>query len=322
MARSRIRTSLAALAAATVLVSVGCGVDAKDAASEKITGTENGGPGKTENTGGDIKIESGSFEGTGGAVFLNRAAVATSEVETQKMWMEMKMSSPATGDISIIAEGSIDNETGMSQITMDMSDVFSSMDSGGGMSLPPEAGIMEMITDGDDTYMKSPLLSMFGDSEKPWVRMDTDEVSDGEVTSGAPSDPTKFLEFLENTGSEIEELGNEEVRGVDTIHVRTTLDMEEIMKSAPAEDQEEMQKQLDEMGGAFTEIPLEAWVDEDGMVRRIQMDFDLADLGDEEMGEGTMLLTIEMYDFGEPVDITIPDPSEVSEMDTAMLPED
>lgn len=318
MARTRIRTSLAALAAAALLATAGCGVDQSDEATQKVAGNDT----KTENSGstdgGDITIESGTFEGTGGAVFLNEAAEATSAVDTQKIYMNMTMTGvPEVGDITIEANGEVDNTSGLSHMTMDMSSVFGAM--GDEAGLPADAGMMEVIVDGDTTYMKSSLFSMLGDDSKPWMKVPTED--QGSVTSGAPSDPSKFLEFLENTGSEIEEVGTEEVRGVETTHIRTVLDTEALLADAPEEDKAEMQAQLDELGGAFDEIPVEAWVGEDGMVRRITMTFDFAATGDAELGNTAMDITVEMYDFGEPVDISVPDPSEVSDLDaTGMAP--
>lgn len=315
MATTRIRTSLGTLAAVALLLTAGCGVDQSDNATEKVTANRTELPGS--DGGGDIKIESGSFEGTGGAVFLNKAAQATSAVDSQKIWMEMKVAGiPEIGEMSIIAEGAVDNQTGLSHMTMDMSSVFGQLE---GAGMPADAGTMEMIVDGDTTYMKSSLFSMLGDSSKPWMKMDT--ADQGSVTSGTPSDPRAFLDYLKSTGSEIEELGTEEVRGVATTHIRTVLDTEEIMANAPAEDQADMQKQLDELGGSFPQIPLEAWVGEDGMVRRISMDFDFSTIDDADLGGASMTITIEMYDFGKPVDIKIPDASQVSDFDTsAMMP--
>lgn len=316
MARTRIRTSLAALATAALLVTAGCGVDQNDEATQKVAGNDV----KTENSGstdgGDIKIESGSFEGTGGAVFLNQAAEATSAVDTQKIYMNMTMTGvPEVGDITIEANGEVDNTSGLSHMTMDMGSMFAGL--GAEAGLPEDAGLMEVIVDGDTTYTKSALFSMLGDEAKPWVKMPTED--QGSVTSGAPSDPSKFLEFLENTGSDIEEVGTEEVRGVETTHIRTVLDTEALMADAPEADKAEMQAQLDQLGGAFDEIPVEAWVGEDGMVRRITMSFDFAGVADADLGEAAMTITVEMYDFGEPVDITIPDPSQVSDLDPSMM---
>lgn len=294
MTRTRIRTSLASLAAAALLVTAGCGVDQSDSATEKVTGNTDG---KIESPGGNVEIESGSFEGTGGAVFLNQAAEATSAVDTQKIWLEMEVTGvPEMGSMSITAEGAIDNKAGVSHMKMDMGSMFAGLDEmgDGSVDLPDDMGVMEMIVDGDTSYVKSSLFSMVGEDSKPWMKMDTEE--QGSVTNGTPSDPSKFLDYLKSTGSEIEELGTEEVRGVETVHIRTVLDTEEVMANAAEDDLDDMQAQLDELGGSFPEIPVEAWVGDDDMVRRLTMSFDFDQLAEEELDGAGMTITIEMYD--------------------------
>lgn len=315
MSRHRRRTSLAALVAIVALGAAGCGVEVADDASSLTSGggggTAGGGGG-----GGTVVIEPGTFEGTGGAVHLRDAAETTSEVTSQSMTMDMTMSDiPMMGDISIVAEGSFDNETGQGHMTMDMGDMFA-MEDLGTEDLPPDAGVMEMILDGDDVYVKSSLFEMMGEGDHEWYRTDADDMT-ADTGGAAQSDPSEFLEFLQAAGGEIEEVGEEEVRGVETMHVRTVLDLEKMMAESSEEEQAEMEESLEGLGAAgegFEEIPAEAWIDEDGYVRKLTMEFDFASAGGgtSELGEASMLITIELYDFNEPVEIEVP--SEYGEM--------
>ena len=64
------------------------------------------------------------------------------------------------------------------------------------------------------------------------------------------------------------------------------------------------------------------WVDDDGYVRRFEMVFDFSELGeaaDPELEGVTMTMTIELYDFNEPVEVEIPDPADVGELDPSVL---
>lgn len=322
MSRPSARTAFAALAGAALLVTAGCGVSLDEDASPSAAG----GGGQTPVAGGDTPVlpAGGSFEGTGGAVYLSRAAEETGGVATQKMSMEMVMEGvPSMGTISITSEGAFDNEAGQGHMTMDMGDVFGGMGEGAG--LPDDAGTMEMVIDGDVVYMKSPLFAMMGDEDKPWQRIDADELQQGgAMGGGAQSDPGEFLEFLEAAGDDVTEVGTEEVRGVETTHLTATLDLQKMLADAPADEQAELEEQLEGLGAAadsFTEIPAEAWIDEDGYVRRFTLTFDFAEAAAEEPElEGVaMTMTIELYDFDEPVEIEIPDPSEVGELDPSLL---
>ncbi len=328
MSRPSARTAFAALAGAALLVTAGCGVSLDEDASPSAAGggTESpasGGNGSGGNGSGALPA-GGSFEGTGGAVYLSQAADATSGVTTQKMSMEMVMEGvPSMGSIAITSEGAFDNEAGQGHMTMDMGDVFGGMGEGAG--LPDDAGVMEMVIDGDVVYMKSPLFAMLGDEDKPWQRIDAEDLQEGGAMSGgAQSDPGEFLAFLEAAGDDVTEVGTEEVRGVETTHVTATLDLQKMLADAPADEQAELEQQLEGLGAAadtFTEIPAEAWIDADGYVRRFTMDFDFSGAAeaDPELAGVTMTMTIELYDFDEPVDIEIPDPAEVGELDPSLL---
>lgn len=321
MSRSRSRTAVAALAAALALGAAACGVSADESIESAGPSPEQGGGG-----GGTTAPESpegpgrGSFEGTGGTVFLREAAEATSEVTSQRFTMTLDMDTPGTGGVSVDSEGAFDNETGRGRITMDMTESFAN--TGADESLPEGAGIMEMIVDGGTTYVKSPLYSMMGGGDEEWMRIDTEELTDTSSLGGGQAvDPAEFLRFLEAAGGEIEEVGTEEVRGVETTHLRTTLDLRKMLEEASDEERAELEEDLEGLGagaGAFTSLPTEAWVDEDGYVRRFTMTFDFSHVADE-MDGVSMVFTVELFDFNEPVDIEIPDPSVVGELDPSVL---
>lgn len=318
MTRSRVRTSLAALAAATVLVSAGCGVKEADGGGQAVSGPEiSTGPGP---------VEPGTLDGTGGVVYLQQAADATSEIESMRTSIVMEMTGmPLFGDMAITMDGAVDNAAQKAHITMDMSQMFEAMGSFGSEDeVPEDAGLIEMIVDGDTTYMKT---SMFEgvpgvDTAKPWMKVSTDAMSDSGTFGKGANDPNEFMDFLRNNGSEVTEVGIEDVRGVETTHMRTVLDPEKMIANALPEEKDELESSFDDLGAqGILEIPVDVWVDGDGIVRKMVMEMDLSAVEEDgvSMGDATMTMTLEMYDFGEPVDISIPDPSEVQEMDASLL---
>lgn len=319
----RSRRGALCLVAALALAggAAGCGVEAGSDLSATGTGglaaTGTDGAAATTST---VVLEEGSFEGTGGAVFLRDAAEATSEVTTQKMKMVMTTSGmPVMGDMEITYEGAFDNESGRGHMTVDMGDLMGVLGEG--------AETMEMVIDGDTIYVKSAIFSSLGDG-KPWVRMTEEGLSDSTTGMGVQGDPTGFLDFLEGAGDEVETVRREDLRGVPTTHVRTEIDMVELMESASEEDRAQFEEDLEGLGGAaeaFGAVPVEAWVDDNGYVRRFLMTFDMSGIMEEAGeigGELTMSMDIELYDFNEPVDVRIPDPSEVGEMDPSLTPGD
>jgi hypothetical protein len=329
MLPSRARTTLAAVAAAAVLVTAGCGVDRADDSALKASGgavTDGTLPGGSKTP---APVEPGSFDGTGGVVRLQQAADATASMDTMSMTMDMQMSGiPMFGDMNITMEGAIDTKGEKAHMTMDMGDMFSAMGSLGGEDMPSDAGVIEMIIDGDTSYMKSSLFEMMPgvDDSKPWFEAPADEVSDSNTFSQGSNDPREFLEFLRNNGSEVTEVGTEDLRGVETTHLRTVLDPEKMIETAAPDEKADMEDSLDELGASgITEIPVDVWIDGDGMVRKMVMTMDMSgiDTGSDDAGfdtsEMSMVITMEMFDFGEPVDIDVPDPSEVQKMPAGML---
>lgn len=306
MTRSRTRPTFAALAAGAVLLTAGCGVSATDDAARDARQVVTGGTGTT-----------GATE----AGYLGRAAEATGAVTTQKMSLEMSVEGlSGMGSTSLTSEGAFDNEAGRGRMTLDLGAVF---EGGTGLdeALPEGAGTMEMVIDGDVVYVKSPLFSMMGDSDKPWVRVDAGELGSGDLGPSGPatSDPGALLEFLEGAGP-VEEVGTEDVRGVPTTHLAAEIDLADLLAEADADRQAEMEEQLGGLGAdleSFDSLPVEVWVDEDGYVRRFTMTFDFGQAleASEDLGDATMTMTVELYDFDEPVDIEIPPASQVGELD-------
>ena len=312
-----LKPALIALAIGALGLS-GCGVDAGDqvtatAASGSGGPAATGGTSTPPSTGGGEPVE--PFAATGGVVFLHQAAETTAEVRSAGFHMTMEMSGvPGMGNTLMTTEGVMDMETERSHMTMDMGDIFAmeGMEGMEGIDLSAMS-TMEMISDGDTVYIKSGMFSMLG--IQGWVRTDAEGASS---TTGATSgSPTGMVEFLQGAGDDYEVVGTEDVRGVATTHVRATLDLVTLMEDLTPAERAEMEAELEQMGAAgsgFRSIPAEAWVDDDGLVRRFTMTFDLTGTGDAEMDGVIMKLTVEMFDINEPVDITIPDPSEVTDI--------
>jgi hypothetical protein len=119
----------------------------------------------------------------------------------------------------------------------------------------------------------------------------------------------------------LEEQGSEEVRGVETTHYAGEIDMGAVFEQAREQFEDIDEDALGEFGtvvdseAAIEEfedqfgeepVPVEVWIDDDGLTRRMQMSFEIE-------GE-TVTQTIEMFDFGEPVDIEVPDEADSVDM--------
>jgi hypothetical protein len=160
-----------------------------------------------------------------------------------------------------------------------------------------------MVMDGKTVYVKMPATS----AAATWVKMDMRALN-GSVGSnwfGGQNDPAQVLDYLRGASSSIVRVGDETVRGVATTHYTATVEFERIIASAPAANREAMRKALAPLTAAgIKSMPIEAWVDRDGLVRRedVHMSVD-----NTLMAGMDMTMRVELFDFGAPLRITVPE---------------
>lgn len=245
------------------------------------------------------------------------AARATGGVETEQVAITVRTDPPG-GDpsVEVTATGAIDGANGRAHLTADISGTV------GGRS---QSTTLEAVYDGDAIYVKAPFVAdLLG---KPWVQVTSPQLGAlaDQLGGGLQGDPGSFLELLEGAGGPVTTVGTEEVRGVPTRHVRVELDVAALLDRSAGERRQELEDQLARRGvelGKLAPLPAQAWIDDDGYVRRFSVSFDLAELGKVRPGasaSGVLTETIELFAFGEAVDIDVPAASEVASFDVAGL---
>lgn len=143
---------------------------------------------------------------------------------------------------------------------------------------------------------------------KRWIRLDLQNVADassldfGPLVQGSQADPTQYLLWLGALGPGITKIGEEEVRGVPTSRYRAAVDLNLLEQQAPPGKEAEwaafVQTLRDRLGLAF--IPVEVWVDDEGLIRRFNHEYGFS-------AEGTTaVVTTEIFDFGTPVSVQAP----------------
>lgn len=165
------------------------------------------------------------------------------------------------------------------------------------------AGELESVTEGSIVYLRGPLTDVFGNEGDRWLRFDSSGLLDGvdpsALLSGGPSSlGVESLGVLDGEFGEVSELGTEEVRGVATEHYRIEVDLSGVDQPA--------------VPTADDTLPVELWVGEDGLVRRIRLL--AADLAPE-VADGAPAdagVTVEFFDLG--ADITIDVPTEYTDL--------
>lgn len=238
------------------------------------------------------------------------AAEKTQEAGSARVWMDMEMDGPA-GVINTTGDGVFDmaGTQGHMTMEMDMPDAPAEM---------PELGTSEVVFDGTVMYMKMPSLTSQIPGSKPWVSFDLQQAGEkagvdmGALMQAGGSDPTQSMEYLRGASGDVETVGEEEIRGIDTTHYRASISFDKIVEQAPADLRDRLEptiEQLKEWVGS-EEMPIEVWIDDQGRMVRQRQSIEYA-AGP--AAGSSMKATMEMYDFGTAVEVEIPPASQVTD---------
>jgi len=212
---------------------------------------------------------------------------------TKSAKVSLSMTVGSTESVAVKFDGAVDFETGDSQFTADLGGLMGSMMPGG----------LEMRVVNKVAYVKLPdsLSGFLGGSGSggKWLSIDTAKAGKGAgggFSNLGQGDPTKFLAYLETVSDDVKQVGTDSVRGVETKHYKATLDLGKTIDQAkvPASLREKLKGLLEQRGAQAQTIPVDVWVDNDGHVRRTTMQIQSA------------TVTLELYDFGAPVNVEAP----------------
>jgi len=259
------------------------------------------------------------------AAALKQAAQNTTEAGTAKVAMTFALTGvPGLGSATLNMDGAIDASNQRSSFSLDLSQLTSALPASeqAGVSAILGSGKMQVVTEGSDVYVQLGNLSALlgATTGQSWLKIPADSGAAGAM--GAPlGDGTEILKLLDQAGG-VHAVGSEQVRGVDTTHYQGTLDLASALAEVSADERAKAESQLGKVGidPSTATVPVDVWIGHDDLVRRVQVG--VSDLQattpstDGDLG-GTM--TMEFFDFGQPVDITVPPADQVLEVDPSML---
>lgn len=205
------------------------------------------------------------------------------------------------GEVAFDGVGAFDTVAGRTTLLLDLGAVDEDLDEP-----------IEIVVDGDVTYLRLPMLASLT-GEAGWLSATADDLGRVGGAFGLPgggTDPTQILEVLRGAGA-VEEVGPQAVRGVATTRYDATIDLAAALDEAPAEERGRIDAQLDDLGATLDDLPVSVWVAADGLARRVQIELDGDALGIAE-GDGPLTMTLELFDYGEPVQIAVPAPGDVT----------
>lgn len=198
--------------------------------------------------------------------------------------------------------GAFDGENQRGQMTMTTSFAGQDLD-------------MEMVYALPAIYVQYPSGLLPGlPAGKPWVKLDLEKLGQqagfdlNQLMQVGQTDPSQGLQFLRGV-SDVQSVGEEDVRGVPTTHYTGTVDLRALAETDPA-----LKDAVDELiqRSGITEVPIEVWIDHDNFVRRMKQTLEGATAGSGVKMDLTT--TTELYDFGTDVNVEEPPANQVVDL--------
>lgn len=217
-----------------------------------------------------------------------------------------------------------DNESHRAAMTIDGAGLIPPDTAGDGGSPGMAGGFLagfdaplQVVVDGEDIYVNWPPMAQFAGMTEPWVQIPSMGVVES-VNSVEGTTNCDFMDALSAVGGQVEEVGSEEVSGTATTRYSGKVDVAAALDEIPADKKAEVDRALERFGDASTEVPIEVWIDAEGLVRRFEASYAMRHAA----GDGTAVanVTVELSRVGEPVDIQIPPADQIGQFDlTAMM---
>jgi len=143
-----------------------------------------------------------------------------------------------------------------------------------------------------------------------WQRFQASQIS-GQQGFGA-SNPISGLDYLRGVSKSVSNEGTEEVRGVKTTRYHALVDIRQTAERLDGDARRRVEA-VSQLG--VEELPTDIWIDDEGRIRR-----EFFTMRMEQSGQViTIAMTMELFDFGIPVDVQPPPDDQVVEGDPSSL---
>ncbi|MEV8227549.1 hypothetical protein AB0P41_16100 [Streptomyces sp. NPDC079167] len=143
-----------------------------------------------------------------------------------------------------------------------------------------------------------------GVPDDKWVRIDTTALEDGNLVTGGVTDPTASAELLRGAG-EVTYVGRTELAGVAVRHYRGTAELGRAAREASPSSRGALAAAA--KGFSTDTVPFDAYLDDEGLLRKVRHRFTFATEGPAVAVVSTMLL----YGFGAPVSVELPPEADI-----------
>jgi hypothetical protein len=213
--------------------------------------------------------------------------------------------------VSVTAGSNVTNVQGSVNLAADTADLTT--------DLPMGVGTVEVRTIGSAAYVKLPTNFQGLAGGKAWIEADLPAIDSvagqqlGLPALGSGLDMTGMLDWLRGVSSDVTQVGKDTVHGVGTTHYRASVDLTKAAANAPAAVRSRVGQAAQALGQA---VPVDVWVDGQGRLRQLTASIDTGSARGPSGGAlpdtGPVVVTVDLWDFGAPVNVTAPPADEVS----------
>lgn len=240
---------------------------------------------------------------------IARAAEVTTRSGGAQLVMTMQMS-VAGKQVSMNAHGDLDMARNEGEIFLDLSGL-STLSEG---KIPAGTTMTELFT-ANSLYIGSPLFASTLPSGAHWMKIDLGKVEqqagiDPQSLTSGETDPAQYLQYLTATSGTVTKVGTASMRGVPTTQYSATIDMAKAASQLSKGDSSAEAKLRSTFAKAgVSSMPVQAWVDSEGRLRRVQMQMNMSVSGQALQ----MTINEELFGFGPIPAVNAPSSAEVYE---------
>jgi hypothetical protein len=284
------RLIAALLCAASVLIAAGCGSSSSSSTSASSNAAET----------------------------VTKAAAASADAPGYKMTLAMRITSPALPKpLTATGSGSfsIPDRAGSFDLTMDFSNEPQVAQTLGSSTFRIEEIIKAPII-----YVKLPAaIAQKIPGGKPWLKIDLSKAAAAAGIPGlssltgnpASSDPSQLLQYLRAVSGSITKVGTEQIGGVHTTHYKASISLDRVPDALPTAQRKDAQQAIVALENVTHqhELPVDVWIDDHSLVRRMQMTF----VSTANSQKVTTAMTIDIPEYGPQQAPTAPPADQVTD---------
>ena len=237
------------------------------------------------------------------------AAVTKSEDAGGAKFALTVTATPPTGQaVTVDANGVFDGQS--ADVTTDLSSALAAAGAPSGTSGQIE--IRYLQENGDPViYANAPALSALIPGGATWVRLDLETLGKSlgvdlnQLLGQGAQNPSDALSLLQSIGS-VDKVGTETIDGVSTTHYTAEIDPTKVAEQAATQIGgalgQRIQNAVSNASATPAPIPVDVWIGDDGLVRRVVLDLS----GTHDGRTGSLHLQLDISDYGTPVNVTAP----------------